>query len=445
MSGSGQEDPAGRDAAEGAEQVAEPLEGVKGAPDRLPPESAAFDAVQAAFVNAARLAGYERVRTPVFEQTEVFARGVGGSTDIVEKEMYTFSDKGGRSLTLRPEGTAGVMRAALEHHLPKQGNLPAKLWYAGTFYRHEKPQAGRQREFVQVGIEALGSEDPLLDAEVVIVGWDALTALATPEVDLLINTMGCTRPHCRPAYLDTLRGYLDDHADELCEDCLRRRTANPLRVFDCKREGCQGAVAQAPLLPDHVCDDCRVHHETVLAALDAADLPYTPSPRLVRGLDYYTRTTFEYQSGVLGAQSAVGGGGRYDGLAEELGGDRFPGVGFALGVDRTLLALETADVVPSAQPRADVFVVAVGAARPGGLSLAVDLRRSGIACDLAFDDRSFKAGMKQADRAGARVALIVGEQELETGTVTVKDLASGEQREVAREAVSNDVTALLRT
>jgi histidyl-tRNA synthetase len=422
-----------------ADRTGESLEGVKGAPDWLPPATAAFDAVEAAFIDVVRRAGYEHVRTPVFEHTEVFARGVGGSTDIVEKEMYSFRDKGGRSLTLRPEGTAGVVRAALEHHLPKQGNLPAKLWYAGTYYRHERPQAGRQREFVQVGIEALGSEDPLLDAETVALGWDALVRAGTPALTLLINTMGCQRPECRPAYLERLGEHLDEVADRLCRDCLRRRRANPLRVFDCKEEGCSAAVADAPLLPDHVCGACQEHHATVLTALDDVDVPHTAAPRLVRGLDYYTRTTYEYQSGVLGAQAAVGGGGRYDGLAEDLGGDRFPGVGFALGVDRTLLALRTAEVAPAVPPSADVFIVAVGDARPAGLSLATDLRRAGVRTDLAFDRRSFKAGMKQADRSGASVALILGERELADRTVTRKDLASGEQHAVPHE----EITALL--
>ncbi|MGH3441477.1 MAG: histidine--tRNA ligase [Nitriliruptorales bacterium] len=415
------------------------LEGVRGAPDWLPPDSAGFDAVEAGFVRVVRLAGYERIRTPVFEHTEVFARGVGGSTDIVQKEMYTFEDKGGRSLTLRPEGTAGVMRAALEHHLPKQGNLPAKLWYAGSFYRHERPQAGRQREFVQVGIEALGSEDPLLDAEVVVVGWDALAAVGAPQVRLLVNTMGHAGPDCRAAYVERLRTFLDGIDEQLCRECRRRKETNPLRVFDCKEEGCQAAIAEAPLLPDHVCDACRTHHATVLAGLDDSGVPFEETPRLVRGLDYYTRTTFEYQSGVLGAQAAVGGGGRYDGLAEELGGERFTGIGFALGVDRTLLALRTADAALDAERRVETFIVAVGDARPAGFALATELRRAGLACDLAFDGKSFKAGMRQADRSGAATAVILGEQELAAGTVTVKHLGTGEQREVTRDAVLDAV------
>lgn len=413
----------------------EPLEGVRGAPDWLPPDSAAFDAVEAAFIRAACLAGYEHIRTPLFEHTEVFARGVGGSTDIVEKEMYTFRDKGGRSLTLRPEGTAGVVRAVLEHHVPKHGNLPAKLWYAGTYYRHERPQAGRQREFTQVGVEALGSDDPLLDAEVIIVGWDSFASLRTPGLTLLLNTMGHLDPECRPAYLQLLGDYLDRVADRVCADCLRRRATNPLRVFDCKQEGCRAELADAPLLPDHVCASCQAHHDSVMAAVEAAGVTVTHAPRLVRGLDYYTRTTFEYQSGVLGAQAAVGGGGRYDGLAEELGGDRFSGIGYALGIERTLLALRTGGAEPDPPPRVQAFIVAVGDARPAGLALAVQLRRAGVSCELAFDDRSFKSGMKQADRSGATAALVLGERELTRSVVTLKDLATGQQREVSREAV----------
>lgn len=415
-------------------------EPVKGAPDWLPPAAARFDAVEAAFLDTARLAGYERVRTPVFEHTDVFARGVGASTDVVQKEMYTFADKGGRSLTLRPEGTAGVVRAALNAGIPRAGGLPVKYAYAGEFFRHERPQAGRQRQFNQVGIEALGSDDPVLDAEVVLLGWEALLRAGLPaeRLTLLLNSLGDRAD--RAAYHERLNAFLDDVPD-LPAEVEARRHLNPLRAFDSKAPGMAEVMADAPLLVDHIGDAARAHHAAVIAILQAEGVPLTHDPMLVRGLDYYTRTTFEYQAAGLGAQNAVGGGGRYDGLAEDLGwGERFPGIGWALGVDRTLLALGE-DGVP-ARPRVEVFCVAIDPSlAPEALRLAQELRRAGVATDLAFDGRSAKAQFKVADRSGAGTVVVLGPDEVARGVVTVKDLASGSQRAVPREEV---VTAVAR-
>jgi histidyl-tRNA synthetase len=409
-------------------------ESVKGAPDWLPPDAAAFTAVEHAFLEVARLGGYERVRTPVFEHTEVFSRGVGASTDVVQKEMYTFSDKGGRSLTLRPEGTAGVVRAALEAGIPRAGGLPVKYAYAGEFFRHERPQAGRQRQFNQVGIEALGSDDPVLDAEVVLLGWEALHRAGVTDLTLRMNSLGDRED--RRAYAERLNRFLDE-VPELPPDVEQRRALNPLRAFDSKAPGMAEIMAGAPLLIDAISDAAREHHETVIALLDAEKVPLTHDPMLVRGLDYYSRTTFEYQAGNLGAQNAVGGGGRYDGLAEDLGyGERFPGIGWALGVDRTLLALQTAGATSEAGGRVDVFVViADAAAAQRAFLLTAGLRRAGVATDMGFDGRSVKAQFKVADRSGARWALVLGREELDAGTVTVKNLGTGEQQTVQGDRV----------
>ena len=415
-------------------------ESVKGAPDWLPPDAAAFDAVEQAFLDVARLGGYQRVRTPVFEHTEVFARGVGASTDVVQKEMYTFTDKGDRSLTLRPEGTAGVVRAALAAGVPRSGGLPVKYAYAGEYFRHERPQAGRQRQFNQVGIEALGSDDPVLDAEVVLLGWEALQRVGVADLTLRINSLGDRDD--RAAYARLLNEFLDG-VDDLPPDVEQRRHLNPLRAFDSKAPGMAEVMAGAPLLIDNIGDAAREHHAVVVELLEAEKVPLTHDPRLVRGLDYYSRTTFEYQAGNLGAQNAVGGGGRYDGLAEDLGWpDRFPGIGWALGVDRTVLALRSAGTLPPAPGRVDVFIVVADADAAGrAFALVAQLRRAGVAADLGFDGRSVKAQFKVADRSGARWAAVLGRDEIQRGVVTLKELASGEQRTVEAAEVHSIVGA----
>ena len=415
-------------------------ESVKGAPDWLPPEAGRFDAVEEAFLTVARLGGYQRVRTPVFEHTEVFARGVGASTDVVQKEMYTFQDKGGRSLTLRPEGTAGVVRAALAAGVPRSGGLPVKYSYAGEFFRHERPQAGRQRQFTQVGIEALGSDDPVLDAEVVLLGWEALQRAGLEGVTLLMNSLGDRDD--RAGYHERLNAYLDKF-DDLPPDVAQRRSLNPLRAFDSKAPQMATIMADAPLLIDHISDAARDHHAIVLELLEAQKVPLTHDPRLVRGLDYYSRTTFEYQAQNLGAQSAVGGGGRYDGLAEDLGWpERFAGIGWALGVDRTLLALTSGANPPEPAARVEVFVALPDPSLRGhGFALVAELRRVGVRVDLAFDSRSMKAQLKTADRSGARWTVVLGPDEVRRGVVTVKDLVTGEQQEVQRDRIVSALVA----
>ena len=414
-------------------------EAVRGAPDWLPPGARVFDLVERTFLEHARLAGYERVRVPVFEHTELFTRGVGASTDVVQKEMYTFVDKGGRSLTLRPEGTAGVVRAALQAGVPRSGGLPAKYAYAGEFFRHERPQAGRLRQFTQVGVEALGSDDPVLDAEVVMVGWEALRAAGVADLVLRVNSLGDRED--RADYHAALNAYLD-RFDDLPPDVQARRRLNPLRAFDSKAPGMPAIMADAPLLGDHIGEAAKQHHAAVVELLRDQGLPLTHDPRLVRGLDYYTRTTFEYQVGTLGAQNAVGGGGRYDGLAEDLGWpERFPGVGWALGVDRTVLALGAGG---GASPGARVAVYVV-VADPGlavdAFAVAVELRRAGVATDQAFDGRSVRAQFKAADRSGAAHAVVVGPEEAARGAVAVRDLRSGAQRDVARDGVAATLAA----
>ncbi|HET7531161.1 MAG TPA: histidine--tRNA ligase [Mycobacteriales bacterium] len=399
----------------------------KGVAEYVPPESAAWLAVRDGLAAPARLAGYGYLELPIFEDTSLFSRGVGESTDVVSKEMYTFTDRGDRSLTLRPEGTAGVVRAVLEHNLHR-GQLPVKLWYAGPFFRAERPQAGRYRQFSQVGIEAIGSDDPAVDAEVVTIAYDGYRGLGLRGFALELNSLGDAR--CRPAYRDKLQEFL--RALDLDEDTRRRVEINPLRVLDDKREKVREQVADAPLIGDHLCDDCRAHYDAVRSFLADLGVEWREAPRLVRGLDYYTRTTFEFVHDGLGAQSGIGGGGRYDGLSETLGGPPLPGIGFGLGVDRTLLALEAEDVSPVTAVGVQVFAVPVGAAAKQELvKLVGRLRRGGIVADLAYGDRGLKGAMKAADRSGARLAVVVGERDLADGVAQLKDLMTGDQEAVA--------------
>jgi len=393
--------------------------GPKGTYDVLPgAEFASVLAVREVLLAPTRLAGYAYAEAPVFEATELFARGVGESTDVVTKEMFTFSDRADRSLTLRPEGTVGVLRAALDAGLHK-GQLPAKLRYAGPMFRAERPQAGRYRQFQQVGIEALGLDDPALDAEVVALGWQAFADLGLTQVRLLLTSLG--DPACRPVYRDQLLAFLADL--ELDEDTRRRATLNPLRVLDDKRPEVQAQLAGAPLMVDALCDACREHLAAVQAGLDALGVPYESAPRLVRGLDYYMRTTFEFVHDGLGAQSAVGGGGRYDGLAEAIGGPPLPGIGWALGVERTILALRAEGVEAPVEQAISVFVVSLGAAaKSHAVGLVGRLRRAGVASDLAYGDRGMKGAMKAADRSGAAYAVVLGDRDLEAGQAQLKDL-----------------------
>ncbi|WP_435128165.1 histidine--tRNA ligase [Actinacidiphila sp. bgisy144] len=408
----------------------------KGTYDLLPPDSAAFLAVREAIAAPARRAGYGYVETPGFEHVELFARGVGESTDIVTKEMYAFSTKGGTELALRPEGTASVLRAALQANLHKAGNLPVKLWYSGSYYRYERPQAGRYRHFSQVGAEAIGAEDPALDAELVILAVDAYRSLGLRDFRLLLNSLG--DKECRPAYRAALQDFL--RGLDLDDDTRKRIEINPLRVLDDKREAVQRQLTGAPLIVDHLCEACKEYHEQVRELLTAAGVAYEDDPRLVRGLDYYTRTTFEFVHDALGSQSAVGGGGRYDGLSEMIGGPSLPSVGWALGVDRTVLALKAEGVELALPAATDVYAVPLGEqARRTLFALVTQLRREGIAADFAFGGKGIKNAMKSADRSGARLAIVAGERDLAEGVVQIKDLASGEQGPVALDEVAGTV------
>lgn len=401
----------------------------RGTYDLLPPDSATHLAVREAIAGPVRRAGYGYVETPGFEHVELFARGVGASTDIVSKEMYTLTTRGGDELALRPEGTASVLRAALQANLHRAGNLPVKLWYSGSFYRYERQQAGRYRHFSQVGAEAIGAEDPALDAELIILAADAYRDLGLTQVRLLLNSLGDAE--CRPAYRATLQEFL--RTLDLDADTRARIELNPLRVLDDKRPEVRRQLAHAPLLRDHLCAACREYHARVRALLTAAGIAFEDDPALVRGLDYYTRTTFEFVHDGLGAQSAVGGGGRYDGLSELLGGPALPSVGWALGVDRTVLALRAEGVAPRLPAGTQVFAVPLGEeARRELFGLVTEARRAGLAADFAYGGKGVKAAMKAANRSGARFAVVAGERDLAEGVVQVKDLASGEQAPVPR-------------
>jgi histidyl-tRNA synthetase len=417
----------------------------KGTFDVLPEDSGAWEATVTSLLEPAQRAGYRLVRTPVFEDTGVFLR-VGESTDVVTKEMYTFADKGDRSVTLRPEGTAGVVRAAIEHHVDR-GALPWKVRYAGEMFRYERPQAGRTRQFFQVGIEALGLDDPAIDAEVVTLGVRAFEEAGLPNVTLLLNSMGDEA--CRPAYIETLRGYLRANDASLCGECRGRAETNPLRALDCKRADCQAVLGAAPVITDHLCVPCKEHYGEVRSYLSALGVAWTEAPRLVRGLDYYRRTTFEYQHTGLGAQNAVGGGGRYDGLSESLGGPALPGIGWALGVERVLLALRAEGVEVPLPPVAEVFVIPVGTAtRADAVRLVDELRSAGTRADMAYGGKGLKGALKAADRSGAYAVLIVGD-----GGVTLKHMDTGEQEDVplaeaaarAAAAAARDERAGIRT
>lgn len=411
----------------------------KGIPDYLPPESAEFVAVRDGLLAVARRAGYGDVELPVFEDTALFARGVGESTDVVSKEMYTFADRGERSVTLRPEGTAGVMRAVIEHGLDR-GALPVKLCYAGPFFRYERPQAGRYRQLQQVGVEAIGVDDPALDAEVIAVADAGFRSVGLVGFRLEITSLGDET--CRPKYRKLLQDFL--FGLDL-DDATRERAAiNPLRVLDDKRPHVREMTAAAPVMLDHLSAPAREHLDTVLAHLDALGVPYVINPRMVRGLDYYTKTTFEFVHDGLGAQSGIGGGGRYDGLMAQLGGQNLSGIGFGLGVDRTMLALRAEGVAAGPTSRCDVFAVPLGATAKLELArLAAQLRAAGVRTDLAYGDRGVKGAMRAADRSGARIALVAGDRDIEAGTVGVKDLASGEQADVAADRVLAEVTSRL--
>lgn len=411
----------------------------KGVPDYVPPDSAQFVAVRSGLLEAARRAGFGDIELPIFEDTALFARGVGESTDVVSKEMYTFADRGDRSVTLRPEGTAGVVRAVIEHGLDR-GALPVKLCYSGPFFRYERPQAGRYRQLQQVGVEAIGVDDPALDAEVIAIADAGFRSLGLDGFRLEITSLGDDT--CRPQYRELLQNFL--FGLDLDEPTRRRAELNPLRVLDDKRPEVRAMTADAPVMLDHLSDVAKQHFDTVLAHLDALGVRYVINPRMVRGLDYYTKTTFEFVHDGLGAQSGIGGGGRYDGLMRELGGQDLSGIGFGLGVDRTLLALRVEGKTVGQIARCDVFGVPLGERAKLQLAvLAAQLRGAGVRVDLAYGDRGLKGAMRAADRSGARVVLVAGQRDIEAGTVGVKNLSTGEQVAVPTDSVVAEVLSRL--
>ncbi|MDP2233069.1 MAG: histidine--tRNA ligase [Actinomycetota bacterium] len=418
----------------------------KGTADMLPDTARAWEHLTRTAAELFARYGYEPIYTPLFEHTEVFARGIGEATDIVSKEMYTFLDRSDppNSLTLRPEGTASVVRSALQHSLVPQGSL-AKLYYAGPMFRYERPQKGRMRQFWQIGIEALGAAEPGIDAEVIMVLWRFFEAVGIPasNMRLLLNSMGDEQ--CRPAYRVKVAEFIGEHAHELCDECNRRRDTNPLRAFDCKNPACADIMADAPLLRDELCEPCAAHYATVKAHLDALKIPYAEDPRLVRGLDYYTRTVFEVQADAgLGSQNAIGGGGRYDGLMEMFGGKPTPGLGFALGFERTMLAMGAAGATIPVPARADVYVARVDDSVASTVfEVAAALRDDGIAAELDHQARSLKAQFKQADRLGARAVVVIGPDEAAADEVTLRDMSTKEENRVPLADLATAVRALL--
>jgi histidyl-tRNA synthetase len=410
-----------------------------GTHDVLWPESTRWEELVARFAAEVERAGYGLAHTPIFEDARVFRRGIGEGSDVVGKEMYEFEDRGGRALALRPEGTAPVVRAFVQHRPP----LPWKAWYATPAFRYERPQAGRYRQHHQLGVEALGPEDPDLDVEVVALADGLFRSLGLRDFALSMNSMG--DEVCRPGYLGALRAYLDERRDQLCPEHAGRLAANPLRVLDCKRPECRAATAGAPRFVDYLCDACSAHFARVRDGLDALGIPYALDHRLVRGFDYYTRTTFEFSSEALeSAQNGIGGGGRYDGLVETLGGPPTPGIGFGIGIERLLLACDAERVFPVDPPALDAFVVDVTGGE-AARDLTAELRRAGLRADRAFDTRSMKSQLKSADRSGAVVAVIVGPDEDAVGEVTLRPLrGNGGQHRVGRGEVVDAVHRAVR-
>lgn len=412
----------------GGESMAE-MSAPKGVRDILPEESWKWAYVFRMVQETARHFGYSEVHLPIFEHTELFSRGIGDTTDVVEKEMYTFLDKGDRSITLRPEATASMVRAYLEHRMTTLSQ-PVKMWCAGPMFRYERPQKGRYRQFWQVDFESIGASSPYADVEIIAISLELFRRLGLSRLEVVINSVGC--PECRPDYRKRLTDYFESRKDKLCETCLGRLERNPLRILDCKRDGCKSVTEDAPDVYDSLCDECREHFDVVKDSLDALGASYRLDKRLVRGLDYYTKTAYEILSGELGSQNAVCGGGRYDNLAEAIGGPHVPGVGFAAGVDRIVMVMEQQECSFGSVPSVDVFAVALDdAARRNVLQIVDMLRRNGIVAEMDLAGKSVKAQMKAASSRGARFACILGESERANGTVMVKNLATAEQQEIS--------------
>ena len=401
--------------------------GPRGTHDIMPAEAPNWIRVESAAREICRRFHYGEIRTPIFEHTELFLRGIGETTDVVQKEMYTFTDRGGRSITLRPENTAAVVRSYLEQKLYAESQA-AKLFYIGPMFRYDRPQAGRLRQFHQFGVEAIGPAGPSVDAEIILLAVEYLQSLGLQELNLLINSVGC--PECRPQYRKLLQDFLRPRQQEFCENCQSRFERNPMRILDCKEERCNRLSEGAPQMADCLCDECAKHFDGLKRFLDSVPVRYSIQPRLVRGLDYYTRTAFEIQYPLLGAQSAVCGGGRYDGLIEECGGPSTPGIGFAIGLERVLLAMDKQALLPAVRDEVPVWLIPVGEqAVTVAFAFLARLRQQGIEADMDHGGRSLKAQMKMANRFQAKMAVILGDEELAAGTVIIKNMTTGEQKQ----------------
>jgi histidyl-tRNA synthetase len=405
----------------------EKIQKIKGFSDLFPPESTTYSRMEGTARSVFERYGCQELRTPIVEKTELFARSIGNETDIVQKEMFTFADRKGRSMTLRPEATAGVVRTFIESGLAAQGNI-VKLFTFGPMFRYERPQKGRQRQFHQINVEILGTPAPQADAELLLMLWTFLKGLGLPPMTLQLNSLGC--PECRPLFHSELSTYLSSvEHDRLCEDCRRRAVSNPLRVLDCKVPECGTITAAAPSIADHLCTNCRIHFDTVLEIVTAAGLPFVLNPRLVRGLDYYQRTTFEVVSGDIGSQSAVAGGGRYDGLVKALGGPDLSGVGFACGMERLAMLVQQ-----EAGSKMDFYMAVLEeSALNQGLLLAQKLRERGFSGEFGYETKSPKSHLRQANRLGVKTCLLLGQEEIRKGQIVIKDMITGVQQNVTQD------------
>ena len=416
---------------------------VKGTNDILPADSGKWQFVEQKMLETARLFGFREIRVPVFEYTEVFQRSVGDTTDVVQKEMYTFDDKGGRSITLRPELTAGTVRSAIENGLI-YGALPVKVCYIGGCYRYEKPQAGRLREFHQFGVECFGAASPAADAEIIALARQVLDRLGVRKISLEINSIGC--PECRKEYHRALKEYFSAHADELCDTCRERLERNPMRILDCKSPVCSALAADAPVVTDYLCDGCRTHFEQTRAHLDAAGIEYAVNPHIVRGLDYYTRTVFEFVSGDIGAQATVCGGGRYDGLVAQMGGSAVPALGFAMGIERLMLVLQNQGVSFPVEKGCELYIAALGdAAALRASALCRTLRDEGFSVQTDVCGRGLKAQMKYADKINAAFTLLLGDNELQSGSAMLKNMTDGTQTAVSLDRLADALSEAERS
>ncbi len=411
------------------------MQALKGTHDILPEEVYKWDYMEGVIRKICAKYGYKEIRTPIIEGTELFQRGIGDTTDVVTKEMYTFTDRGNRSVTLRPENTASVVRSYLEHKMYGDQQVH-KVFYIGSMFRYDRPQAGRYREFHQFGLEVLGASSPLADAEVIHMAWEIFTTLGLKDLKLHLNSIGDKK--CRPVYKEELIKFLEERKDQLCDDCKERLYKNPLRVLDCKEDGVKLATENAPKITDYLCDECNEKFEALKNYLAALGIPFELDPRLVRGLDYYTNTAFEIQYTPLGAQSAICGGGRYDGLVEQVGGPSTPSIGFAIGLERLLLALEMQNLIPVASEKQHVYIAAIGQeAEKVGIQIQTELRNNDFLADMDLQNRSLKSQMKQAGKLNALFTVIIGSNEIESGKAVVKNMESGTQEEVPFDQVVN--------